>query len=53
MMTTEDTNETTESGAFTEPSDEVKRRNRITGLIITAIILGMIATAMLVRVYGS
>ncbi|MGM0557145.1 MAG: hypothetical protein ACQEVA_12250 [Myxococcota bacterium] len=52
-MTTDNTNDTTESGAFTEPSEDVKRRNRITGIIITAIILGMIATAMLVRVYGS
>ena len=41
------------SGRFTEPSEDVKRRNLITGIIIAAIIFGMIALAMFVRVHGS
>lgn len=52
-MAADHTQDNEHTGRFTEPPDDVKRRNRITGIIITAIILGMIATAMLVRVYGS
>jgi hypothetical protein len=37
---------------FTEPSDDVKRRNRITGFVFMFIIFGMIALAMIVRAYG-
>lgn len=43
----------TESEGFSEPSEEVKRRNRITGFVLLAIVLGMIAMAMIVRAYGS
>ena len=38
---------------FSEPSEEVKQRNRLTGFIFLCLILGMIALAMIVRVYGS
>jgi hypothetical protein len=38
---------------FTEPSEEVQRRNRITGFIFLCFILGLIALAMIARVYGS
>lgn len=37
---------------FTEPSEEVKRRNRITGWVILFLVLTMIAIGMIVRVYG-
>lgn len=52
-MTSDKTQTSSDSDGFLEPSDDVKRRNRITGLIIAGIVLAMIATAMLVRVYGS
>ena len=53
-MTNQDTQKSNEvEQRFTEPSEEVKRRNRITGLIITGIILAFVTTAILVRVYGS
>ncbi len=41
-----------EPEGFAEPSEEVKQRNRITGFIFLAIVLGMIALAMIVRAYG-
>lgn len=44
--------ESSEQDGFTEPSDAVKRRNRITGFLIVAFILAMVITSMLVRVYG-
>ncbi|MFW6053190.1 MAG: hypothetical protein ACOC9J_00080 [Persicimonas sp.] len=37
---------------FSEPSDEVKRRNRVTGYVFLAIVLGLIALAMITRAYG-
>ena len=38
---------------FTEPSEEVQKRNRTTGYIFLFIVLGLMAMAMIVRVYGS
>lgn len=43
----------TSESRFTEPSDEVKQRNRTTGYIFLFIVLGLMAMAMIVRVYGS
>ena len=40
-----------EAERFTDPPDDVKRRNRITGYILLAIIIGLIITGMFVRVY--
>lgn len=42
----------TQPEGFSEPTEDVKRRNRITGFIFLAIVLGMIALAMIVRAYG-
>jgi hypothetical protein len=38
---------------FSEPSDEVQQRNRVTGFILLCVVLGLIALAMIARVYGS
>jgi hypothetical protein len=53
MTSDETTRETPGGDGFLEPSEDVKRRNRITGLIIAGIIFAMIAIGMIVRVYGS
>lgn len=37
---------------FTEPTEAVKRRNRITGVLIAVFILVMVVSSMIVRVYG-
>ncbi len=37
---------------FSEPSEEVKQRNRVTGYVFLAIVLGLIALAMITRAYG-
>lgn len=49
-----DTKQSTESSGegFTEPSEQVKRKNRVTGYIFLFIVLGIMAIAMITRVYG-
>jgi hypothetical protein len=38
---------------FSEPSEEVKRRNRITAVILALFIAAIVASAVFIRIYGS
>lgn len=53
MSEQRDSNDTApDSSRYAEPSEEVKHRNKVTGLVIVFLILAMIAIAMIVRAYG-
>lgn len=38
---------------FSEPSEQVKRRNRITAVILALLIAAIFVSAVLIRIYGT